>query len=80
MLKTLAMFPGQGSQFVGMGKELLDLFPYSRCVFEEAEDAIEVNLRKLCFEGPESDLKLTANTQPALLTVSYAVWLVLKKE
>ena len=80
MLKTLAMFPGQGSQFVGMGKELLDLFPYSRCVFEEAEDAIKVNLRKLCFEGPESDLKLTANTQPALLTVSNAVWLVLKKE
>lgn len=80
MLKTLAMFPGQGSQFVGMGKDLLELFPYSRCVFEEAEDAIKVNLRKLCFEGPESDLKLTANTQPALLTLSYAVWSVLEKE
>ena len=49
MLKTLAMFPGQGSQFVGMGKELLDLFPYSCCVFEEAEDAIKVNLRKVMF-------------------------------
>ena len=80
MLKTLAMFPGQGSQFVGMGKDLIDLFPYSRCVFEEAEDAIQVNLRKICFEGPESELKLTANTQPALLTVSQAVWTVLEKE
>ena len=80
MLKTLAMFPGQGSQFVGMGKDLFDLFPESRFVFEEAEDAIKFNLRRCCFEGPDEALKLTANTQPALLTVSQVVWTVLAKK
>ena len=65
-MKTLAMFPGQGSQFVGMGKDLIDKFPYTKEVFEEAEDSTKVNIRKLCFEGSESDLRLTANTQPSI--------------
>ena len=74
------MFPGQGSQYVGMGKGLLENFPYVGQVFEEAEDAAKVSLRKLCFEGPEEDLKLTENTQPAILTSSVAVWRVLEQE
>ena len=79
-ISTLAMFPGQGSQFVGMGKSLLDDFPVAKAVFEEAEDTIHVPIRNLCFEGPEEDLKLTANTQPCILTVSVAYWQVFKKE
>ena len=79
-MTTLAMFPGQGSQVVGMGKDLLEQFPYVGQVFEEAEDGAKFNIRKLCFEGPESDLKLTENTQPCILTVSLAYWRVLKEE
>lgn len=80
MARTLAMFPGQGSQFVGMGKQLLADFPYVKTAFEEAEDATKLNLRALCFDGPEEDLKLTANTQPCILTVSVATWRVLVNE
>jgi [acyl-carrier-protein] S-malonyltransferase len=80
MSKLLAMFPGQGSQYVGMGKTLVENFPYTKEVFEQAEDAVNINLRKLCFEGPEDDLKLTANTQPTILTCSVATWRVLKEE
>lgn len=80
MSAILAMFPGQGSQYVGMGKELLQDFPYVKEVFEEAEDACQASIRKLCFDGPESDLTLTFNTQPCILTVSYATWTVLVKE
>lgn len=79
-MQTLAMFPGQGSQYVGMGQKLLDAFPSTRTVFEEAEDASGINIRRLCLEGPEDELKLTANTQPCLLTVSVATWRVLKEE
>jgi [acyl-carrier-protein] S-malonyltransferase len=77
---TLAMFPGQGSQYVGMGRQLLSEFPACKTAFEEAEDAARINIRKLCLEGPEDELKLTANTQPCILTVSAATWLVLEKE
>jgi [acyl-carrier-protein] S-malonyltransferase len=80
MTKLLAMFPGQGSQFVGMGRELLSEFPATRLVFEEAGDATRVDVRKLCLEGPEDELKLTANTQPCILTVSVAMWRVLRDE
>ena len=79
-MKTLAMFPGQGSQFVGMGRELLDAFPYTKQIFEEAEDSAKLNIRDLCLNGPEEDLRLTANTQPAILTVSFATWSVLVEE
>lgn len=79
-IQALAMFPGQGSQFVGMGKSLLDDFPSIKTVFEEAEDTIHIPVKKLCFEGPDEDLKLTANTQPCILTVSVAFWRVFKQE
>jgi len=80
MARILAMFPGQGSQFVGMGKDLLAEFPYVKTAFEESEDAAHLHVRKLCFEGPDDELKLTANTQPCILTVSVAVWRVLVNE
>lgn len=74
------MFPGQGSQYVGMGKVVLENFPACKAVFEEAEDATKINIRKLCFDGPEDQLTLTANTQPCILTVSVATWQILKQE
>jgi [acyl-carrier-protein] S-malonyltransferase len=66
------VFPGQGSQFVGMGKGLHDAFPESRAVFEEADGVLGFSLSGLCFGGPEGELQLTANTQPAILTTSIA--------
>jgi [acyl-carrier-protein] S-malonyltransferase len=66
------VFPGQGSQAVGMGRALADAFPESRAVFEEAESSLGFALSRLCFEGPEADLQLTANTQPAILAASVA--------
>jgi [acyl-carrier-protein] S-malonyltransferase len=68
------LFPGQGSQFVGMGKALCDESPAARAVFEEADAALGFSLSRLCFEGPEEELKKTANTQPAILTHSVAAW------
>ena len=65
-------FPGQGSQAVGMGRAFHDASAAARAVFEEASDALGFDIAKLCFEGPESELQLTANTQPAVLTVSVA--------
>ncbi|MDR3701584.1 MAG: ACP S-malonyltransferase [Candidatus Sulfopaludibacter sp.] len=77
--KTAFLFPGQGSQSVGMGKALAETFPAARRVFDEADRALGERLSRLCFEGPEDQLRLTANTQPALLTVSIAAFEVLKE-
>ena len=72
------LFPGQGSQPVGMGRALADQFPEARAVFEAADDALGERLSRLCFDGPEEALKLTANTQPAILTASLAVHAVVR--
>ncbi len=73
MKKIGIVFPGQGSQYVGMGKDLYDRSPSARQVFQEANEALGYDITSLCFQGPESDLKLTAHTQPAILTVAVAV-------
>jgi len=73
------LFPGQGSQAVGMGKDLADLHPIARQTFAEADDALGYKLSQLCFEGPEDQLRLTEITQPAILTVSVAAYRVLNE-
>jgi [acyl-carrier-protein] S-malonyltransferase len=78
--KIAYIFPGQGSQTVGMGKDLYDNFPAAREVFEEADDALGFSLSEMCFAGNESDLQLTANTQPAILTVSIAAFRAMESE
>lgn len=78
--KYAALFPGQGSQGVGMGKDLYENFSYVREIFEEASDSLHLDVKKLCFEGPESELTLTENTQPCLLTVSIAAFTAAEKE
>ncbi len=74
------VFPGQGSQAVGMGKDLADAFPVAREVFQEVDEALKQNLTKLMFEGPEDELTLTENAQPALMAASMAAMAVLKVE
>lgn len=74
------LFPGQGSQYAGMGKLLAEHYPQARRVFEEADDVLGFPLSTLCFDGPEEELKKTENTQPALLAVSVAAFRVLEQE
>lgn len=71
------LFPGQGSQFAGMGKDLAERYPEARRTFDEIDEALGFSISRVCFEGPEDELKLTANTQPAILAVSAAIDAVL---
>src|SRR5882724_1438687 len=74
------IFPGQGSQAVGMGKDLAQHHPIARQTFEEADEVLGYSLSQLCFEGPEEQLRLTEITQPAILTASIAAWRVLDEK
>jgi [acyl-carrier-protein] S-malonyltransferase len=76
-MKTAFVFPGQGSQFIGMGKSLAEKFAVARAIFDQADEALGFSLSQLCFEGPAETLQLTENMQPALLTVSVAAGRVL---
>ena len=80
MGKVAFMFPGQASQYPGMGKELAEKYPAARAVFDEADKALGFSISKMCFEGTEDELKLTANTQPTILTVSVAAFRVLEEK
>jgi [acyl-carrier-protein] S-malonyltransferase len=75
---TAFVFPGQGSQYAGMGKDVFDAYPVARRVFQEIDDALGFSISQLCFSGPEDQLKLTENTQPAILAVSAAIHAVLE--
>lgn len=79
-MKTALVFPGQGSQSVGMGKDLADNFASAREVFQKVDDILKINLSKIMFEGPTDELTKTENTQPALMAVSIALIKVLEKE
>ncbi len=79
-MKRAFVFPGQGSQAVGMGRDLADAFPAARRLFNEVDDALSQHLSRLMFEGPESELTLTENAQPALMAASLAVIRVLEAE
>src|SRR5207248_5865438 len=72
--------PGQGSQAVGMGRELAERYPVARATFDESDAALGFALSRLCFEGPDDQLKLTENTQPAILTASTAALRVLREK
>jgi [acyl-carrier-protein] S-malonyltransferase len=80
MGKVAFLFPGQASQYPGMGKELAERYPAARAVFEEADKVLGFSISKMCFEGTEEELKLTANTQPAILTVSVAAYRVVSEK
>lgn len=80
MARTAYIFPGQGSQSVGMGKDLFDNFAAAREVFQQADEALGFKLSEMCFSGDEADLQLTANTQPAILTTSIAAYRAAESE
>ena len=74
------LFPGQGSQFVGMGKDLFKNFDLVKKIFTQADEKLNYRLSKVILEGPENELKLTKNTQPAILTISYSIFRLIKEE
>jgi [acyl-carrier-protein] S-malonyltransferase len=78
--KIALIFPGQGSQLVGMGKDLAEKYPIARHTFEEADEALGYKLSQVCFEGPEDQLRLTEVTQPAILTASIAALRVVETQ
>src|SRR5579875_1750427 len=80
MNRLAFLFPGQNSQYAGMGRDLAEKFPVARRTFEEADDALGFSISKLCFEGPEDQLKLTEFQQPAICTVSVAAFRVLAEK
>ena len=80
MKLTAFIFPGQGSQYIGMGKELYQHFKVAKEIFEEGDDALHFSIKNICFQGPEETLTLTENTQPAILTTSIAALRVLQTE
>ena len=77
-MKVAFVFPGQGAQYAGMGRDISEKFSEARAAFAEADTALEFRISRLCFEGPEEKLKLTENTQPAIVTVSIAMFRVLE--
>jgi len=79
MGKTAFVFPGQGAQYAGMGKEFYDNFEESRNIFNTANEALGFDITKLCFEGPNESLSVTKITQPAILTVCMAIYEVIKR-
>lgn len=80
MSKLALMFPGQGSQYAGMGRDLARRYPVVEATFEQADQALDFPLSRLCFEGPEEDLKLTENTQPAILTTETGFFRLLEEK
>ena len=79
-MKTLLMFPGQGSQYVGMGKDIFDNYKYAKKIFQKVDETLDENFSNLIFTGDENELKKSYNTQPALMVVSVAIYLSLKEE
>ncbi|MCR1898143.1 ACP S-malonyltransferase [Irregularibacter muris] len=80
MKKIAFIFPGQGAQYSGMGKELACLYPEAMEVFDQANEVLNIDIKKLCFDGPEEQLNITENTQPAILTTSLAIAAILKNQ
>ncbi|MFH1223616.1 MAG: ACP S-malonyltransferase [Pseudomonadota bacterium] len=79
-MSTTLLFPGQGSQYIGMGAKWIQKYPYAKSFFERADEALGFQLSELCFNGPETELVKTEYTQPAILTTSIAMFEILKKE